>query len=38
MASKEPRRSHLTSDLKFMAQFTYATMVVWTVLAFFKLS
>ena len=32
MASKQPRRSHLTSDLKYMAQTTYATMFVWTVL------
>ena len=31
MASKQPRRSDLTSDLKFMAQTTYATMFVWTV-------
>ena len=35
MASKQPRRSDLTSDLKFIAQITYATMFVWTVLAFF---
>ena len=35
MASKQPWRSDLTSDLKFMAQTTYATMFVWTVLAFF---
>ena len=27
MASKQPRRSDLTSDLKFMAQTTYATML-----------
>ena len=26
MASKQPRRSHLTSDLKFMAQIAYTTM------------
>ena len=26
MASKQPQRSDLTSDLKFMAQITYATM------------
>ena len=32
MACKQPRRSHLTSDLKYMAQTTYATMFVWTVL------
>ena len=31
----QPQRSDLTSDLKFMAQTTYATMFVWTVLAFF---
>ena len=35
MASKQPRRSDLTSYLKFMAQITYATMFVWTVLALF---
>ena len=35
MASKQPRRSHLTSDFKSMAQTTYATMLVWTVLAYF---
>ena len=35
MASKQPRRSDLTPDLKFMAQITYVTMFVWTVLAFF---
>ena len=35
MASKQPRRSDLTSDLKFMAQTTYPTMFVWTVLALF---
>ena len=35
MASKQPQRSDLTSDLKFMTQTTYATMFVWTVLAFF---
>ena len=35
MASKQPRRSVLTSDLKFTAQTTYATMFVWTFLAFF---
>ena len=34
MASKQPRRSDLTSDLKFMAQITYANMFVWTDLAF----
>ena len=37
MASKQPRRSDLTSDLKFMAQTTYATMFVWTDLAVLKL-
>ena len=31
MASKQPRRIDLTSDLKFMAQTTYATMFVLTV-------
>ena len=35
MASKQPRRSDLTSDLKFMAQTTYSTMFVWTALTFF---
>ena len=35
MASKQPRRSNLKSDLKFMAQTTYATMFVWTVLTSF---
>ena len=35
MASKQPQRSNLKSDLKFMAQTTYATMFVWTVLTFF---
>ena len=30
MASKQPRRSDLTSGLKFMAQITYTTMFVWT--------
>ena len=35
MASKQPQRSGLKLDLKFMAQITYATMFVWTVLAFF---
>ena len=28
MASKQPRRSNLKSDLKFMTQITYATMFV----------
>ena len=37
MASKQPRRSDLTTDLKFMAQTTYATMFVWTDLAVLKL-
>ena len=35
MASKQPLRADLTSDLKFMAQTTYATMFIWTVSAFF---
>ena len=35
MASKQPQRSDLTSDLKIMAQTTYATKFVWTVFAFF---
>ena len=35
MASKQPWRSNLKSDLKFMAQTTYATMFVRTDLAFF---
>ena len=30
MASKQPRRSDLTSDLKSMTQTTYAAMFVWT--------
>ena len=34
MASKQPQRSDLTSDLKFMTQTTYATMFVWAVLVF----
>ena len=34
MASKQPWRSDLTSDLKFMAQTTYATIILWTVLTF----
>ena len=34
-ASKQPRRSDLTSYLKFVAQTTYATMFVWTVLKLF---
>ena len=37
VASKQPWRSDLTSDLKFMAQTTYATMFVWTDLAVLKL-
>ena len=37
MASKQLQRSDLTSDLKFMAQATYATMFVWTDLAVLKL-
>ena len=36
MTSKQPQRSDLTSDLKYMAQTTYATMFVWSVLAFFR--
>ena len=35
-ASKQPRRSNLKSHLKFVAQTTYATMFVWTVLVFFE--
>ena len=35
VASKQPRRSDLTSDLKSMAQTTYTTMFVWTVLTSF---
>ena len=35
MASKQPRRSDMTLDLKFIAQTRYATMFVWTVLALF---
>ena len=31
LACKQPRRSDLTSDLKFRAQITYATMDDWTV-------
>ena len=37
VASKQPWRSDLTSDLKFMAQTTYATMFVWTDLDVLKL-
>ena len=37
MASKQPRRSDLTSDLKFIAQTTYATMFVRTDLPVLKL-
>ena len=37
MTSNQPLRSDLTSDLKFMAQTTYATMFVWTDLAVLKL-
>ena len=37
VASKQPRRSDLTSDLKSMAQTTYVTMFVWTDLAVLKL-
>ena len=36
MTSKQPRRSNLKSDLKFMAQTTYATMFVWAVLSFLE--
>ena len=32
MATKQPRRSDLTLDLEFIAQNTYSTMFVWTVL------
>ena len=35
MASKQPQRSNLKSDFKFMAQTTYVTMFVWTVLTSF---
>ena len=35
MTSEQSRRSDLTSDFKFLAQITYATMFVWTVLALF---
>ena len=35
MASKQPRRSNLNSDLKFMAQTIYATKFVWNDLTFF---
>ena len=31
-----PKRSNLTSDLKFVAQITYATMFLWAVSAFFR--
>ena len=31
LASKQPRRSNLTSDLEFVAQIAYATMFVWAV-------
>ena len=34
MASKQPRRSNLKSDLKFMAQTSHATMLIWAVLTF----
>ena len=34
MASKKPRNSDLTSYVKFVAQSTRATMIVWTGLAF----
>ena len=34
-ASKQPWRSNLKSKLKFMAQTTYASMFVWTVLGLF---
>ena len=37
MASKQPWRSDLTSDLKFMPLTTYATMFVWTDLVVLKL-
>ena len=35
MASKQPRRSNLKSDLKFLTQTSYTTMFVLTVLTFF---
>ena len=34
MAIKQPWRSDVTLDLKFMTQTTYALMFVWTVLVF----
>ena len=37
MTSKQPWRSDLTSDLKFMAQTTYATMFIWPDLVVLKL-
>ena len=30
-ASKQPQRSDMTSDLEFVAQIAYATMLVWAV-------
>ena len=36
MASKQSRKSYQT-DLKFLAQITYATMFVWTVLSFLEI-
>ena len=36
MASKQPWRLNLKSDLKFMTQTTYATMYVWAVLTFLE--
>ena len=36
MAFKQPQRSNLKSDLKFMAQTTYATIFVWAVLTFME--
>ena len=35
MASKQPQRSDLTSDFKFMTQITYATMFVCIVLTLY---
>ena len=35
MASKQPRRSIIKSDLKFTAQTTYATVLILAVLTFY---
>ena len=35
MASEQPQRSNVKSELKFMAQTAYTTMFVWTVLKLF---